>query len=131
MRLLRRVAALSASALIAVAVLGPAAACAPSVHSARFVEAAPVAPDHEIRLFSTRAPTCPYDEIGLVVVRPASGFTSLQSMLDHMKQRAREMGGDAIVALTPQQGADAGGEAGSRTTLSGTVVRLRGRDCGE
>lgn len=112
----------------------PLAACGARVSSASFVEAPPKPPGHEIRLYSTRLPTCPYEEIGLV--RSQRGqFGSLDGALDALKRRARDMGGDAVVGLG--QGVSvAGGTAigdvstvSSQEVLAGTVIRFTDAGC--
>jgi hypothetical protein len=103
--------------------------CGPTVRSARFIDAAPLPADQHVALFSTRLPTCPYTEIGLIVVGPSHGFASLQGMLDSMRQRAREMGGGAIAGVATPQRVDGEPDATASTRLSGTVIRFERADC--
>lgn len=112
----------------------PLAACGARVSSASFIEAAPKPPEHEIRLYSTKLPTCPYEEVGLV--RSQRGeFGSLDGALEALMRRARQMGGDAVVGLG--QGVSvAGGTAigdistvSSQEVLAGTVIRFTDAGC--
>jgi len=110
-------------------VLG-AAACSPAVSSGKF-SSQPFPPTSgEITLYSTKVPTCAYDEIGLVHVKRRHGFTDLQDLIDAMRERAREMGGNAIVGV----GLAARVEGSSDTInldrdVSGTVIRFQQPDC--
>jgi hypothetical protein len=110
-------------------------ACGPAVQSAPFHSVPPRPADHQIVLFSTKLPTCPYEEVGLVTGHRRHGFNSYESVLEAMKDRAREMGGDAIVALSQQQTVNGGtvvGKAVSINTsegLSGTVIRFTESSC--
>jgi hypothetical protein len=120
--------------LLVPAVVLPLGACGPTIDAARFVHAEPAPPGHEIRLYSTQAPACAYEELGLIVGKPRSGFTSLQRVLDGMQERARRMGGDAIIGVAPGQNVAASGvgetvSISSQTALSGTVIRFRDRGC--
>lgn len=86
-------------------------ACGPAVSSAPFVSRAPRPPDHEIRLYSTRLPTCPYEEVGLIQAKRRDQFirhSSLEGVLNAVQQRARAMGGDAVVALGQTQTTEGG-----------------------
>ena len=110
-------------------VLG-AAACSPAVSSGKF-SSQPFPPTSgEITLYSTKVPTCAYDEIGLVHVKRRHGFTDLQDLIDAMRERAREMGGNAIVGV----GLAARVEGSSDSInldrdVSGTVIRFQQPDC--
>lgn len=110
-------------------VLG-ATACSPAVSSGKF-SSQPFPPSTgEIALYSTKVPTCAYDEIGLVHVKRRHGFTDLQDLIDAMRERAREMGGNAIVGV----GLAARVEGSSDSInldrdVSGTVIRFQQPDC--
>jgi hypothetical protein len=109
------------------------AGCGPRVRSARFGEQpAPREDGPPIQVFSTRLPECPYEELGLVRVEKGHGLTSLQAMLDAMRDRARRMGGDAVVGVGHISTAEGGATAGSVTTgagLAGTVIRFTDAGC--
>jgi hypothetical protein len=127
----------------AVAVLACAlvlSACVTAVSSAPFVSRAPNPADHEIRLYSTRLPTCPYEDIGLVHAKRRDlgvARTSLESAVDAVRRRAREMGGDAVVALGRTQTVDGGTVVGNTVSLgvaeglAGTVIRFTDASCHE
>jgi hypothetical protein len=109
--------------------------CAPGVSSTRFSEVAPHPADHEIRLYSTLVPECPYEELGLVSGKAKVPWTSGDAVLASVRDRARAMGGDAIVGLGQVRrvtGGTAVGESVSldtTTELSGTVVRFTDPEC--
>lgn len=114
------------------------AACGPSIQSARFTPG--VAPPAragagEVLVFSTRLPECAFEEIGLVTGKPRGFWTSLETVLENMRERAREMGGDAIVGLGTSEvvtgASQAGGSVSLQTAdrLAGTVVRFEDADC--
>src|SRR5688572_3859763 len=110
-------------------VLG-AAACSPAVSSGKF-SSQPFPPTTgEITLYSTKLPACAYDEIGLVHVKRRHGFTDMQDLIDAMRERAQEMGGDAVVgvglAVRVKTGDD---NITTDRDLAGTVVRFQQPDC--
>ncbi|MGH7464046.1 MAG: hypothetical protein ACREK1_02660 [Longimicrobiales bacterium] len=111
-------------------------ACGPAVSSAVFTDAAPRGPDHEIQVFSTKLPSCPYEEVGLVRAK-RRGFASLQDVLTAVRERAREMGGDAVIAMgqtesvTGGVGAENVVSVSSQEGLAGTVIRFADRNCRE
>jgi hypothetical protein len=111
------------------------AACGPAVRSAPFKTVPPRPTDHQIVLFSTKLPTCPYEEIGLITAQRRHGFNSYESVLEAMKSRAREMGGDAVVALDQQQTVNGGTVIGKTVNintgeaLTGTVIRFTDSGC--
>lgn len=112
-----------------------AAACGPAVSSGRFSEMPLPPASGEVAIFSTKAPACAYDEIGLIHVQRRHGFTDLQAMIDALRARAREMGGTGVVgvALAPKVSgsttADHNVTVSTDPGLSGTVVRFRDDAC--
>jgi hypothetical protein len=110
-------------------------ACGPAVRSAPFKSVPARPPDHEIMLFSTKLPSCPYDEIGLVTAKPEYRWNSHEDVLEALKQRARKMGGDAVVGLSQQQTVNGGTVWGSTVNinssdaLTGTVIRFTEEGC--
>lgn len=112
-----------------------AVGCAPSVDSTRFSDMTPRPPGHEIRLYSTLVPECPYEEVGLVTGTKKVPWTSGDEVLAAIRVRAREMGGDAIVGLGQTRRVTGGTAVGesvsldSKTELSGTVVRFTEPEC--
>src|SRR5688572_25039608 len=73
--------------------------CFASVESAVFLPAPPAPQNHVVRIYQTQAPSCPYEEMGVVLWRPFLGVGSMQSGVNKMRERVREMGGDAIVGF--------------------------------
>ena len=112
----------------------PLLACGPAVSSAVFMDVAPRTADHEIQLYSTKLPSCPYEEIGVVRARERS-FTSLQDVLAALQERAREMGGDAVVGVGQTESVSGGAvlentvSVDSQEGLAGTVVRFTDASC--
>jgi hypothetical protein len=117
--------------------LGPVllTACGPAVRSAHFKSVPPRPTDHQIVLFSTKLPACPYEELGLITAQRRHGFNSYESVLEAMKARARRMGGDAVVALNQQQTVNGGTVIGKTVSintgeaLTGTVIRFTESGC--
>lgn len=106
------------------------AGCSARTQSARFVQAAPAPETQPVTFFSTRVPTCPYEELGIVRGYADTGFTKLQTVLDDMADEARRMGGHAIVGISQSHSAD--GDDGERVRgngLFGTVIRFTSPDC--
>ncbi|MEJ2218365.1 MAG: hypothetical protein P8099_17315 [Gemmatimonadota bacterium] len=109
-------------------------ACGPAISSAFFEQAPPRPPDSQVQLYSTRLPSCPYEEIGLVRGRKRA-FSSMQAVLASLQRRAREMGGDAIVGLGQGRtvtGATVVNDVASVDVsdgLAGTVIRFTDPDC--
>ena len=84
------------------------AGCGPAVHSATYVPNLP-ASKHAgapVRIYQSTRPACAFEEIGLVRVRPRSPTHSLDDLLTAMRNRARAMGGDAIIGLSAAETPD-------------------------
>lgn len=95
-------------------------ACGARVGAARFREF-PARPDnHEILVFQTLKPECSYVEVGTVVAARPDVFVSPQKALDAMKEKAREMGGDALVGLTNSETITGGTVSGNDVSMTGT-----------
>lgn len=111
------------------------ASCSPAVRATSFVRLPPQAPDHPIRIYRSMKPECPVEEIGLVSSRQRNKLISMDAVLEALRKRAREMGGDAVVDLAETneaQGAVATGRSVAvdrDPVLSGTVVRFTDPDC--
>ena len=142
----RRAGLLSATPCLALAFM----ACASPIDSAVFLPE-PVAPrpaDHPVRIYAGTLPSCPYQEVGIVVWEPTSSWHDLEDGVAAMRERARTMGGDAIAGF--RFGEEASGfntsttaradSAGNVTTVatgsvsrsrfaSGTVIRYTGPGC--
>ena len=101
-----------------------ATACATRVRSVLFDPAHPLPPkpaDAAVVMFSIQRPECAYQEIGTV---SAAGGKPEEITL-RIRERAREMGGDAIVGIA-QSLTD---HSHTRTTLTGTVIKFREPSC--
>jgi len=112
-------------------------ACAPGVRSILFDAAHPLPPrppGAPVRMFSTERPQCPFDEIGTVSAEGGSLLSS-EKIVQGLQDRARAMGGDAIIGVTQgsrsQTSTYAPGRVttGSMTTLTGTVIRFTDPSC--
>ena len=121
------------SALILVAGAAVAvSACSPAVRSGRFVPAPPNPPDHEIRIYSTKLPACAYEELGLVSAKARHIWNSMEDLLAAARQRAREMGGDAIVSVREVPEVTGHGESiSTKDSVTGTVIRFKDPGCKE
>jgi len=108
-------------------------ACAPALRSTTFQSFPPQPTDYPIAIFRTKLPECPYDEVGIVSSRQRNKLISMASVMEALKSRAREMGGDAIVALSESNEVQGligqSGLVDRDSVLSGTVIRFRSRDC--
>ena len=101
--------------------------CSPAVDSARFAVALPKPPGHQILFYSTKVPTCAYEELGLVSVK---GGQSMDVMLAAAQERARQMGGDAIVSVRELPYVSGNAELVSTSeSISGTVIRFKDQGC--
>lgn len=103
-------------------------ACAPRVRTTMIGQPTAPNPDQsEILVFSARIPECPFEEIALISARmgefekPGLGMDGLLAAL---KDRARELGGHAVVGLTDHPRTKAEGPS-----LSGTAVRFTSSEC--
>lgn len=109
--------------------------CGPAVRSTPFNTFPERPPEHPVQIYSTRMPSCDYEEVGLVSARQRyRWFTSMSEVLEALKQRARAMGGDAVVGVAERsEVSGSGGEEGvtvsSSPVLSGTVVRFTETGC--
>jgi hypothetical protein len=72
--------------------------CGPQISSSVFVTAPPKSPDHEILVFLTRTPECPYEELGTIKASEGAFAGGVSTYMPAIKKRARELGGDALVA---------------------------------
>jgi hypothetical protein len=129
---MRRPAAVALCALLA-------AACGPAVTLVRLdpEPAEPRPSDQVVRMYSTQRPRCAYRELGLVTGRRRNGLVSMDRVVDAMRRRAREIGGDAIVEVATRSVVSGGAASdgaislGSEPVVSGTVVRFTDASCRE
>lgn len=89
--------------------------------------------DRPMRLYQDGTPHCPYEEIGTVTVRKQ--LAPADVVLDSLRARAREMGGDAVIGIREKQvAADTAASRGQTTPIkdtvvSGVVIRFRDEGC--
>lgn len=114
------------------------AGCAPSINSATFRPEARTEPasDAPVRVYAEARPRCPVEEVGIVSGTWSNGLlpSSPDQVLQAMRERARKMGGDAIVGLTTSEVVDvqavpAVGGTLPTHVLRGIVVRFADSSC--
>ena len=117
--------------------------CGPSVQSAVYAPNAPGSrpDDAPVRIYQSTRPTCAFEEIGLVRVRPRNSTHSLEDLLTAMRKRARAMGGDAIIGLSATETPDGAvlvpspsvsvASISSSPLYTGTVVHFTDPACAE
>jgi hypothetical protein len=76
--------------------------CAPAMQTTRLSSTVhPAKPiDAPIELFYTKAPTRPYEELGIVSARQRNKFISMDQLTASIRQQAQRMGGDAVIGLS-------------------------------
>lgn len=101
-------------------------ACAPQMRTTMLGESrAPEVESHEILVFSTKMPECSFDEIALVSAASRDfPQTAMDDLLVALKQRARQLGGHALVGLAERPRTKAEGPS-----LVGTVIRFTSDGC--
>jgi hypothetical protein len=112
-------------------------ACTPATRVVRLspTEYAPRSEDYPIRFYRESLPECPYEEIGMVVSRQRHILISMDAVAESLRDKARELGGDAVIRLSEQdqiQGAvisSRGVKLDRDPVLSGTVIRFTRADC--
>lgn len=111
-------------------------ACGPTISSAVFVLAPTMPRDHPITVFMTKAPECPYEELGVVTVSEGAFAGGVDTYVPAMKDRARKMGGDALLGY--KQGSRTSGAVAvapgvvgiaNEEMHSATVIRFRDASC--
>jgi hypothetical protein len=108
------------------------AACGPAVESARY-QPAPAAPRSDpaaIRIYENTVPLCDFTELGVVRVTPRHGWHSLESMVERLRARAAELGGDAVLGASIRDVITGGSvtdgviSTARERVVTGTVIRL-------
>ena len=113
----------------ATAMLVLLAGCGVTVRETPFPRSAhpPRGADHPIRMFSAKAPECPYEELGLLRAEPKSGLTPWARVVEGFVARARSMGGDGVILQqTSELRSDVDGELTTESVLAGSVIRFEG-----
>jgi hypothetical protein len=121
------------------------AGCASGIDSAVFMSAPPLPSGEDVRIHRTTVPECPYDEVGVVTWEPRDGWQTLETGVRLMRERARQMGGHAIIGFSVGEVATGTSTTVTRTDSAsvtasstvdrgkmavGTVVRWRDGGCG-
>ena len=119
-------------------------ACLPSVYSTVSVSLSPKEPDDVIQVYEATSPGCLFEEVGMLTaplvnkfVSPEAGVTlganiSMERVLDTFRVKARELGGDALIApVSPRrlEGIDQVITADFNNVLSGIVIRFTDPEC--
>ncbi len=81
---------------------------------------APRPADYPILLYSAVLPTCAFEEIAIVRAHKEVAFVSREAVVDALRRKARDLGGDAVVRVSMVD---------DKGVLSGTVVRFTNEDC--
>jgi len=93
-------------------------------------------PTESIRFYELQRPTCPFKELGHVTAN-SSFFGSWDKVQRRARERAHELGGDAIVSVREQTRVTGAVFSRSQisatqtTSLSGTVIRFTNPGCRE
>jgi hypothetical protein len=105
-----------------------AVGCAPVVQSTYFTSSPPAhAPaTAQVRVYAETRPRCPIEELGALQASPRSPRQGLDDLVARMRDRARAMGGEAIVGFQTQEVPQ---ENTTLTVAKGTVVRFTDRGC--
>jgi len=119
-------------------------ACSPRVYSTAFVSLPPKELDDVIQVYEATSPGCLFEEVGMLTaplvnkfVSPEAGVTlganiSMERVLDTFRVKARELGGDALIApVSPRrlEGIDQLITADFNNVLSGIVIRFTDPEC--
>ena len=109
---------LAAATIAAAALTLALGACAPSTHATAFKHVPPKASAEEVEVFTEAKPGRPYEEIGAIEVSASELSNSRYGdLIQRARQRAAEMGADAIIVTRDPQ---------TRTTGAAYVPAQRG-----
>ena len=72
-----------------------------------------------ISLYSSQLPTCPFEEVAIVTARRETWLVSSGTVVDALRKKARQMGGDALVRVG----------FGINSDVTATVIRFQQGDC--
>ena len=61
---------------------------------------APRPAEYPILLYSAALPTCAFEEIAIVRAHKEMGFVSREAVVDALRRKAQELGGDALVRVS-------------------------------
>ena len=94
-----------------------------------------VTPPDDVRFYETQRPRCEYREVGHITTTRNTWLTSWSSAVRKTRERASQMGGDAIVSFRESSrisGATishGGISTHESSSISGTVIRFTNRNC--
>lgn len=101
-----------------------ASGCATARYIPTGSQHAPRPDDCAIEVFSSQAPSRPYEEIGILEGEGSWGRDSLVDLLPKLKEEACRAGGDAIVILSASKSVDVYDEHSDQVmTAHATVIR--------
>lgn len=103
--------------------------CSPAIQASRFETFPPRPPDYPIKLYAEERPNCPYTEVGTLRVTKRHSWVSMDDVTKAFRDKAREMGGDAVVGVAQVGGERTNTGTKVRTALVGTVIRFKKPDC--
>ena len=89
--------------------------CMPSIKTTVFKLYPSRPDDYPIKIFRENTPQCQYEEIGTVSFRYRNQFDKMEQVIETFKQKARKMGGNAIIYLK---------ESGK---IEGSMIDIHGR----
>jgi hypothetical protein len=72
-----------------------------------------------VQLYSAKLPSCPFEEIGIVRARKEIDVVSDDALVDALREKARELGGDALVRISFV----------AKSDLAATVIRFKQDGC--
>ena len=105
-------------------------ACSPGVRATSFVSFSPRPDDHPIQVYRSTIPECQFEEVGIVSSRRESSLVSMDKVLEALRSKARELGGDAVIGMVEANEARNVILGVDRdTVLSGTIIRFTDQDC--
>lgn len=120
-------------------------ACSPTVYGTAFISLPPKEPDHVIQVYEATSPACLFEEIGMLTAPLTNKFVSTEpegvtltrnvsmgKVLDAFRVKARELGGDALIApVSPRrlEGVNQSSSADFNDFLSGIVIRFTDPEC--
>lgn len=116
-----------------------AAACGPSVRVTQLSPAQypPKPADTPIRMYAADRPTCPFEELATVRSRQRSKLVSMNAVTEAVRQRARELGGDAVIGVSEGSEVHGGMVVGSMVSVSSdpvvsaVIIRFKDPSCRE
>jgi hypothetical protein len=96
--------------------------------------------NYPIRFFREQRPRCAFDELATVSARPTDVWHTNDKVIEVLRLKAREVGGDAIIGFAtesqvtgaaPSYSGNGGVALNRNVVLSGTIVRFKNPQCTE